>query len=127
MKLFRFILSVTEFWQICEVLSSCLSISGNSVPLSEFWVGTSVVLCVDDDRPCQNERELSYTRFSGLPDYQWCGNWKKKVLLGRMEFSLTTYFPGAVCSCPVLPNNGGAYLTWLMVSKFHKRISSYAI
>lgn len=52
---------------------------------------------------------------------------RRKYCLAEMEFSLTHYFPGAVCSCPVLPNNGGAYLTWLMVSKFHKRISSYAI
>lgn len=127
MELFRFILSVTVSWQICEVWKSCLSILGNSVPLSEFWVGTSVVLCVDNDRHCQNDRELSYTSFSGLPGYQWCCNWKKKVLLGKMEFSPTTYFPDAVCSYSVLPNNGGTCLTWLMVSKFYKRIFSYAI
>lgn len=52
---------------------------------------------------------------------------RRKYCLAEMEFSLTPYFPGAVCSCPVLSNNGGAYFTWLMVSKFHKRISSYAI
>lgn len=52
---------------------------------------------------------------------------RRKYCLVEMEFSLTTYFPGAVCSCPVLPNNGRAYLTWLIVSKFHKGISSYAI